>query len=116
MGQLRIGQTHHMAPRLERARLILRPGCPRNFSNQVLGNKIANLVQDAELGSGWGSFEFIHPCRVAGERKKFQPIFSNPLGSLCPEFFSQLCCFSMSLGFITCGAIARGIRQPSDVA
>jgi hypothetical protein len=82
MGQLRIGQTHHMAPRLERARLILRPGWPRNFGDQVLGNKIANLVQDAELGTGWGYFEFIHPCRVAGARKKFQPFFSNLLGRL----------------------------------
>jgi hypothetical protein len=49
----------------------------------VLGNKIANLSQDAELGAGWGYFEFIHPCRVAGARKKFQPIPSNPLGRLC---------------------------------
>jgi hypothetical protein len=39
-------------------------------------------VQDAELGTGWGYFEFIHPCRVAGARKKFQPFFSNPLGRL----------------------------------
>src|SRR5258708_5479348 len=82
MGQLCIAQAHHMAPRRERARLILRPGGPRNFGDQVLGNKIANLLQDAELGAGWGYFEFIHPCRVAGARKKFQPIFSNPLGRL----------------------------------
>jgi len=82
MGQLRIAQAHHMAPRAERARLILRPGGPCNFRDQVLGNKIANLSQDAELGAGWGYFEFIHPCRVAGARKKFQPISSNPLGRL----------------------------------
>jgi hypothetical protein len=48
----------------------------------VLGNKIANLSQDAELGAGWGNFELIHPCRVAGTNKKFQPISSNPLGRL----------------------------------
>ncbi len=82
MAQLRIAQAHHVAPRCERARLILRPGGPRNFGDQVLGNKIANLAQDAELGAGWGYFEFIHPCRVAGAHKKFQPIFSNPLGRL----------------------------------
>jgi hypothetical protein len=75
-----------MAPRAERARLILRPGGPRNFTDQVLGNKIANLSQDAELGAGWGYFEFIHPCRVAGARKKFQPISSNLLGRLWTLF------------------------------
>ena len=71
-----------MAPMGERARLILRPSGPRNFRDQVLGNKIANLSQDAELGAGWGYFEFIHPCRVAGARKKFQPISSHHLGRL----------------------------------
>lgn len=80
MSQLGIGQTHHMAPGLEGARLILHPGCPRNFGNQMLRNIIANLTQDAALGPGWRHFEFIHPCRVAGERKKFQPILSNPVG------------------------------------
>jgi hypothetical protein len=45
-------------------------------------------VQDAELGTGWGYFEFIHPCRVAGARKKFQPFFSNPLGRLCFENYA----------------------------
>jgi len=82
MGQFRIAQAHHMAPMGERARLILRPSGPRNFRDQVLGNKIANLSQDAELGAGWGYFEFIHPCRVAGARKKFQPISSHHLGRL----------------------------------
>src|SRR5258708_23962489 len=82
MGQLCIAQAHHMAPRRERARLILRPGGPRNFGDQVLGNKIANLLQDAELGAGWGYFEFIHPCRVAGARKSSSP-FSQILLDAC---------------------------------
>ena len=45
-------------------------------------NEVANLPQAVELGAGWGHFEFIHPCRVAGARKKIQPIFSNPVGRL----------------------------------
>jgi hypothetical protein len=43
-------------------------------------NVIANLAQDVDLGAGWNPFELIHPCRVAGANKKFQPIFSNPVG------------------------------------
>jgi hypothetical protein len=49
----------------------------------VSGQKlITNLVQDAELGSGWSAFEFIHPGRLAGDQKKFQPVFSKPRGRL----------------------------------
>ena len=79
---LRRGQTHHMAPRLERARLVLRPGDPCYFRHQMLGNKIANLAQDAELGPGWGSFALIHPCRGAGAYKQFQPNPSISMGRL----------------------------------
>ena len=50
-------QAHYMAPRGKGARLILRSGSPRNFREQVLRNKIANLSQGAELGAGWGDFE-----------------------------------------------------------
>ena len=86
MSQLRIDQAHHMAPRRKRARLILDPGGARNFRDQVAGNKIANLTEDPELRTGWGHFELIHPCRVAGANKKFQPFSSNPLGWLCLTF------------------------------
>src|SRR5947207_7558853 len=96
MGQLRIAQAHHVAPRAERAGLVLRPGGARNFRDQVQGNKIANLSQDAELGAGWGYFEFIHPCRVAGARKKFQPISSISLGRLWVQLFVDLSGFDES--------------------
>jgi hypothetical protein len=37
-------------------------------------------MQDTDLGAGWGNFGFIHPCRVAGESKLFQPISSISYG------------------------------------
>src|SRR5206468_456740 len=40
MGPLRIGQADHLAPRGERARLILRPGSARNFGDQCWGIKL----------------------------------------------------------------------------
>jgi hypothetical protein len=71
-----------MTPGLEASRLVLRSGIARYFGNLMRRNEIANLAQDVELGPGWGSFELIHPCRVAGANKKLQPFLSNPLGRL----------------------------------
>jgi hypothetical protein len=72
-----------MAPRLKAARLGLGSRGTRNLGDGVRRNKIANLAQDAELGTGWSFFELIHPCRVAGANKKLQPFLSNPMGWLC---------------------------------
>jgi hypothetical protein len=62
-------------------------GCPTangtgDFGYFVRRNVIAVLAQDVELGPGWNLFELIHPCRVAGANKKFQPPFSNPVERL----------------------------------
>jgi hypothetical protein len=86
MGQLAIEQTHHMAPRLKAAGLVLGSGRARDLGHLVRRNKIANLAQNAELGTGWGYFELIHPCRVAGANKKLQPFLSYPEGWLCSHF------------------------------
>src|SRR5664280_311095 len=79
MAQLPVEQAHDMAPGVERPRLILRSRDPGNLGYFMHRNVIANLPQDVDLGAGWNPFELIHPCRVAGANKKFQPIFSNPV-------------------------------------
>ena len=80
--QLRAAQAHHMAPGCERARLILRPGCPRNFGDQVLGNKIANLAEDAELGACWVERFIFHPCLVAGSKRRPNTFLTHTEGWL----------------------------------
>jgi hypothetical protein len=70
MGQLRIAQAHHMTPGCERARLVLRPGGPRNLRDHLLRNKIENLPQDAELESCWVERFIFHPCLVAGPKRR----------------------------------------------
>ena len=49
---------------------LLCPGSPRNFGDQMLGNKIANLAADAELGACWVERCFFHPCLVAGSKRR----------------------------------------------
>jgi len=71
-----------MAPRRKAARLTLGASGPRNLRHQEGRNVIANLAQDAELGTGWSFFELIHPCRVAGANKRLQPFLSNRVGWL----------------------------------
>jgi hypothetical protein len=82
MSQLPVEQTDHMTPRVERARLGFRSREASDFGLFMQRNVIANLAQDVESGSGWSNFELIHPCRVEGANKKFQPILSNPVGRL----------------------------------
>jgi hypothetical protein len=82
VSQLGVEQAYDVAPGIEGAGLLLGSGVARDFGNQMLRNKIANLAQEVEFASGWNSFELIHPCRVAGANKKFQPILSNPVGWL----------------------------------
>src|SRR5262249_18424840 len=89
MAQLGVDQANDMTPRLERARFILCPGGARNFGNEVLRNKIANLAQHVELAAGWNDFELIHPCRVAGANKNFQPFFSTAVGWLWSKYILQ---------------------------
>jgi hypothetical protein len=55
---------------------FLRSRIAGNFANHVLGNKIANLPEDAEFRPGWRHFELIHPCRVVGARKNSSCPFS----------------------------------------
>jgi len=81
-GQLCVGQADHMAPGLERARLVLRSSRPHNLGDKVRGHKIANLMQDTDLGAGWSDFGFVYPCRVAGKIRLFQPFSSVPMGCL----------------------------------
>jgi hypothetical protein len=72
---------------------------------KILHINIANLLQDAELGTGWGYFEFIHHCRVVGAHKKFQPIFSNPLGRLW--YFLSKSLIKVSAALAKLGFVSR---------
>jgi hypothetical protein len=67
MGPLRLQQTAGVAPRTERARLILPSGLARYLGDFARWHKIANLAQDVEPASGWFDRVFIFQvCRVAG--------------------------------------------------
>ena len=79
LGQLRVAQTHHMTLDGKRARLILRPGCPRHFEDQVLGNKMANLAEDVRFGACWAGRFIFHPSFVAGLKSR-PSFFSLSLG------------------------------------
>jgi len=80
--ELSVQQAYPMAPRRKSARLVLGSRSARYLRHQKRRNVIANLAPDGELETGWGYFELIHLCRVAGENKKLQPFLSNPVGWL----------------------------------
>jgi len=82
MGQLPIEQTHHMAPRRKRARLILRSGSSRYFGDFVQRNKIANLAQDGELTSCWFDAFLFHPGLVAQAKRQANTFPSKTAGRL----------------------------------
>jgi hypothetical protein len=49
----------------------------------MIGNKIAELAEDGELGAGWLRFGIIfHPCRVAGILASANPFSSLAMGRL----------------------------------
>lgn len=78
VSQLRVEQTHDMAPRPEGAGVIFHTGLPRQFGHQVGGNKIAKLTENGELAGRWlvvGSIFHALPCGRAQTRK---PTFSYP--------------------------------------
>lgn len=55
MGQLREEQAHHVAPRGERARLLVDPVLAREFGDEVRRDELAYLREHGQLGPGWFS-------------------------------------------------------------
>ena len=80
MRQLGVTLAHNMTPGPERARLILRTRLPSQFRNRVLRNEIADLPQDAELGTCWLDLLFFHPCLVAGLHGRANTFFVKTVG------------------------------------
>ena len=52
MGELRVKQRHHMAPRGEGPRLGFDPVLPSQLGNQMAWNKVAKLRENTELRFG----------------------------------------------------------------
>lgn len=82
MAQLRIDKANHMAPRRERARLVLDPSGSRQPGHQMRRNKIANLPQDVELRPCWVDVSFFHPLPCGRVQTSSQHFFHFPVGWL----------------------------------
>ena len=79
VSQLRVEEADHMGPREKRAALFLHSVLPGQSGHQMVGNKIAELLEKRELCRRWlplGLIFFI-PCLVAGSKPASQPFF-NP--------------------------------------
>ena len=77
--QLSVAQAHHKASDGDRARFILRPDCPHDFEDQVLGDKMVNLTEGVKFGVCWAERFIFHPSLVAGLKRR-PSIFFLSLG------------------------------------
>jgi hypothetical protein len=101
VGELGIQQRDQITPGTERAGFILNPGRPRQLGNEKVGNEVAHLPQQIQLGTRWNvSLVFFHPRRVAGLHRTVQLFFKilwdgcesvSPAFSSVHAFFSGAC-------------------------
>jgi hypothetical protein len=82
--QLGVEQADDLAPRAERAGMVLDAGVARQFGDQMRRNQVAKLAENGELAGRWLVDLIFHalPCGKAQTRKPtfFYPATLNPVG------------------------------------
>ena len=83
VADLRVDEADEMSPRAEGPRFGVNASLSRKLRNEMIGDEITKLAQNAQLRSGWSlGFSFFHPCRVAGSPAQHQPFLPQPMGRL----------------------------------
>src|SRR5438445_3496951 len=81
VGELGVEQTHHMTPGAKGPRLDFHTGIARQLRHQMVGNQIAELVQEGEAAARWlVGCDFLHglPCGRSTHRKPTSFFPHNP--------------------------------------